>query len=206
MLTLQFRNTLLSVLSLCVMIFIFTQTQHNSATAESLVDSQTLNVSASCETYVEVEASNGLHTQFSFVTSKNSPPQLVATLTQTSGESYTSTNFKPDFPRQGWVSILFEGPPFAVNRFCYGNTKFEKVYMSYKPVNDFKMSYSTTEEFSTNEIDKTGKAAANSVLTTKDRGSHTKFGRNSKTPYWITLSYNANFSKSVSTSLQYTVP
>lgn len=193
-----------------VMLFAYTQTEYNEAeAADDSISTQSFKVYASCDTYIEVDAPNNLQTQYNFVTSRNSPPQLTGTLIQSANESYTTHSFKSDFPGQGWFSVLFEGPPFAINRFCYGNAKTNKVYMSYKPAKNFVMAYSIKPEFSSQEIDKTNSNTNRSLLHLKSEGpnkSRITAGRNSQNPYWLTFSHNYNFHEPISTSLQYTVP
>ncbi len=205
----QLQNFLLASGSLCVMLFVLTQMQFNTAAAENVVDSQDFKIYASCDPYIRVDAPGNLSTQYSFITSKNSPPQLVGTLIQGTGERYDTNAFKPDFPNQGWFSVLFEGPTFGVDRFCYGNAKTDRVMLSYKPSKYFVMAYSEKPEFSAQEIDKTGSTSTRSVLKLNATGpnkSRITAGRNSKNPYWLTLSHNYNFHEPIQTSLQYTIP
>lgn len=204
-----FKMIGLAFAPICSMILCLKFMQFNMATAQNKVDDQDFKIYASCDTYIRIDAPGNLSTQYSFVTSKNSPPQLVGTLRQGAGEIYDSNLMKPDFPRQGWYSVLFEGPTFGIDRFCYGTAKTDRVILSYKPVSHFIMAYSEKPEFSAQEIDKIGSNASRSVIRLKSVGpnkSHISAGRNSNNPYWLTLSHNYNFHEPIETSLQYTIP
>lgn len=110
-----------------------------------------------------------------------------------------------DFPDEGWLSVLFEGPTVESELYCQDTTARKGLELSYYPQEKTRIFLARAAEFSQEELAGMDDASA-TVLEMNAEGPHGnryRAGQGSSTPYWLQFSVPVHSQGSVETAIRY---
>lgn len=164
-------------------------------------------VSAQCLSHSETSGPQGMQVRYMYQTHA-SGAQLQGFLTVDGGLNLPSSREGWDTPNQGWVSVLFKGPPIQSKLYCQDVLGPKTLHLSYYPHQGSKIYFSPQEMFSNQELDFVDGGAPKSHMTLWPGGEAQNeylAGAGTPNPYWLQFSVPIHSPHSIETAIRYSV-
>lgn len=162
-------------------------------------------IKARCLPHVSIESHDSFTVSFSH--QSTSETVIVSAQLSTPGlPTAQAIDHRWGFPQHAWHSVLFSGPLVTAKFFCQDYAEEKKLHLSYYPKTDLKLSLSSRQELSDQEldtIDATGKKSFVAVRIKEDGSESFQAGQLTENPYYLTFSVPVHSRHDIDTILKY---
>jgi hypothetical protein len=177
--------------------------------AQNTEEQTNFEVKARCEAHSEMASPDNMSIRFVHQIFEEGLPSFESFLSVDESEEIAGTKNVFSFPKKGWISALFEGPPIQTTLYCQDSSNSKDVYLSYYPIKGGKVYLARTDNLSADELDLIGSPSGKSLLQLIPGGefkNEYKAGKGSPNPYWLQFSVPFHSRDMMTTVIRYRFP